>query len=222
MSDNNRHLLLWIDTETTAIKPEDGQLLEIGMHITDLDGTGLPFIPGYPYKFSAVIPHSRIDYTAKTAQAIRMHQDNGLIDEVLHTEKHKSPLTWLLNSVNQLEKDNGKRITLHPAGTNVDFDLAWLKTKQVRLTSSPLWDDSVSYRKLDLSTVRLTLNAVGINPYKSSEKPTHRVNDCLNRDIFDWMHWTEWVQEHMKADNPEMDCDFGPSLYERFETEELR
>lgn len=39
MNDQNRRMLLWLDTETTAIKPEDGQLLEIGMRITNLDGT---------------------------------------------------------------------------------------------------------------------------------------------------------------------------------------
>lgn len=219
MSDNNRHLLLWIDTETTAIKPEDGQLLEIGMHITDLDGTDPTTWQGYnPYEFSTVIPHSRINYTAKTAKAIRMHQANGLIDEVLNSAVvAKTPHEWLLDSIDDLQY-NGPHVTLHPAGTNVDFDLAWLKVQQPTLFFSPLWDGFVSYRKLDLSTVRLTLNAVGINPYKSGAKPTHRVNDCLERDIFDWMHWVEWVQEHMKADNPEANCDFGPSLHERFET----
>lgn len=217
MSNQNRHMLLWIDTETTAIKPEDGQLLEIGMRITNLDGTDPKPWQGYnPYKFSTVIPHSRISYTRDTEHAIRLHQDNGLLDEVLDTQVAKSPSEWLLDSVDKLQ-DNGPHIVLHPAGTNVDFDLAWLKAHQPKLILSPLWDGTVSYRKLDLSTVRLTLATVGINPYRNSKKPKHRVNDCLNRDILDWMNWVEWVKEHMAADDPNCDCDFGNSLQERFE-----
>lgn len=219
MSDN-RHLLLWIDTETTAIKPEDGQLLEIGMRITDLDGTDPTAWQGHnPYAFSTIIPHATIDYTAKTATAIRMHQDNGLINEVFAGENPRYVGRWLLDSIDRLQQ-NGPHVTLHPAGTNVDFDIAWLKAHQKPLFNTPLWEGNVSYRKLDLSTIRLTLNAVGVNPYKAGAKPTHRVDDCLERDIFDWMHWVEWVQEHMKADDPGADCDFGPSLHERFETED--
>ncbi len=220
MNDQNRRMLLWLDTETTAIKPEDGQLLEIGMRITNLDGTIPSEWQGYnPYNFSTVIPHSRISYTRDTEHAIRMHQDNGLLDEVLGTQTAKSPGEWLLDIVDKLQ-DGGLHITLHPAGTNVDFDLAWLKAHQPKLIFTPLWDDTVSYRKLDLSTVRLTLATVDINPYRNSKNPKHRVNDCLNRDILDWMNWVEWVKEHMAADDPNCDCDFGNSLQKRFERDE--
>lgn len=219
MSANNEHLLLWIDTETTAIKPEDGQLLEIGMRITNLDGTPLVGEGDYdPYKFSTVIPHSRINYTRDTAYAIHMHQNNGLLDEVLDKEQSKKEDIWLVESFDRLASvSGGQHITLHPAGTNVDFDLAWLKAYNKSLFTSPMWNNGVSYRKLDLSTIRLTLETVDINPYgNGKKKPTHRVNDCLDRDIRDWMHWIEWVKEHMNADDPACDCDFGPSLHERF------
>lgn len=217
MSDNNRHLLLWIDTETTAIKPEDGQLLEIGMRITNLNGTPLVGEGDYdPYKFSTVIPHSRINYTRDTAYAIRMHQDNGLLDEVLDKERPEEANIWLVESLDRLQS-GGTHVTLHPAGTNVDFDLAWLKASGKLNFAAPAWKGNVSYRKLDLTTVRLTLETVDINPYgNGKKKPTHRVNDCLDRDIWDWMNWVEWVKEHMNADDPDCDCDFGPSLHERF------
>ena len=221
MNNQNRHMLLWLDTETTAIKPEDGQLLEIGMRITNLDGTIPSEWQGYnPYKFSTVIPHSRISYTRDTAHAIRMHQDNGLLDEVLGTQTAKSPGEWLLDIVDKLQ-DGGLHITLHPAGTNVDFDIAWLKAHQPKLIFTSLWDDTVSYRKLDLSTVRLTLATVGINPYRNSKNPKHRVNDCLDRDIWDWQNWVEWVENHMAADDPNCDRYFGSSLQKRFESEDM-
>lgn len=149
-----------------------------------------------------------------------MHQDNGLLDEVLGTQTAKSPGEWLLDIVDKLQ-DGGLHITLHPAGTNVDFDLAWLKAHQPKLIFTPLWDDTVSYRKLDLSTVRLTLATVGINPYRNSKSPKHRVNDCLDRDIWDWRNWVEWVENHMAADDPNCDRYFGNSLQERFESEDM-
>lgn len=221
MSNQNRHMLLRVDTETTAIKPEDGQLLEIGMRITNLDGTIPSEWQGYnPYNFSTVIPHSRIIYTRDTEHAIRMHQDNGLLDETLGTQTAKSSAEWLLDIVDKLQ-DGGLHITLHPAGTNVDFDLAWLKAHQPKLILTPLWDDTVSYRKLDLSTVRLTLATVGINPYRNSKNPKHRVNDCLDRDIWDWQNWVEWVENHMAADDPNRDRYFGNSLQERFESKDM-
>ncbi|RSX44673.1 hypothetical protein [Bifidobacterium castoris] len=197
MSANNEHLLLWIDTETTAIKPEDGQLLEIGMRITDLDGTPMTEPGNYDsYKFSTVIPHSCINYTRDTAYAIRMHQDNGLLDEALCAEPPVNAGEWLLDRVDRLTF-GGPSVRLHPAGTNVDFDLAWLRAHQEPLLTGPAWNEYVSYRKLDMSTIRLTLETVGINPYENSRKATHRVDDCLDRDIYDWTHWAEWAKKHM-------------------------
>lgn len=205
MSDNNKHLLLWIDTETTAIRPEDGQLLEIGMRITNLDGTSPhdSWDSRDPYKFSTVIPHSRINYTRDTAHAIHMHQNNGLLDEVLDKERPEKENIWLVESFDRLAAvSGGQHITLHPAGTNVDFDLAWLKAYNKSLFTSPMWNNGVSYRKLDLTTIRLTLNAIGVNPYgNGKEKPTHRVDDCLNRDIRDWQQWWEWVKSRELLDD---------------------
>ena len=37
----SRDVLLWVDTETTAIRPEEGDLLEIGMRVTDMTGNPL-------------------------------------------------------------------------------------------------------------------------------------------------------------------------------------
>lgn len=36
------HRLIWIDTETTGISPRDGQLLEVAMMLTDMQGMERP------------------------------------------------------------------------------------------------------------------------------------------------------------------------------------
>lgn len=50
-------------------------------------------------------------------------------------------------------------------------------------------DDLLSYRALDLTTLRLTAKSLGRDPYTHREKPTHRVHDCLDRDINEYRHY---------------------------------
>ena len=222
-----KHYLLWIDVETTAIKPEDGQLLEVGMRITNLDGSEVaPQTVNAPYAFSTIIPHARLDYTPATERAFKMHQENGLLSMVFWYKNQLSIGTWLLDCIDKLQDNNGPHAILHPAGTNVDFDLEWLKDKQAPLFFTPIWESNVSYRKLDMSTIRLTLTAVGIDPYQANHKTTHRVDDCLDRDIHDYMSYIEWVKTHEEFSEASLDPDemadfpVGDSLHERFESED--
>ena len=210
-----KHYLLWIDVETTAVKPEDGQLLEVGVAITNMEGTVL-----YGPK-SIVIKRQRLELNDDTKHAILgMHTANDLINQVLvpylpkTVEFQCKPL--LDDLCAQLAGAKEAGCTIHVAGTNVQFDIDWL-------TKAELWsyfEPYVSHRRLDMSAIRLTLTAVGIDPYKANHKTTHRVYDCIARDIHDYMCYIEWVKEHMKADDPECDCDFGYSLHELFESED--
>lgn len=223
MSDNTKHYLLWIDVETTAIKPEDGQLLEVGMRITNLDGSDVGTLYNYSeFSFSTIVPHAQLNYTPATERAFKMHQENGLLSMVFRYKKQLSIGAWLLDCIDKLQDNNGPHAILHPAGTNVDFDLEWLKAKEAPLFFTPIWEN-VSYRRLDMSAIRLTLTAVGIDPYKANHKTTHRVDDCLDRDIHDWRNWIQWVQEHNDNDINGF-CDCGcvchQSLSDLFESED--
>lgn len=76
----SRDVLLWVDTETTAISPEEGELLEIGMRVTDMTGNPLSDAKG---RYSRVIhPTGGIRLNCGTMEPILgMHRDNGLIRE---------------------------------------------------------------------------------------------------------------------------------------------
>lgn len=93
------------------------------------------------------------------------------------------PLEEYLDSLSQ-------RFTLVPAGTNVDFDLDFLK----RLNLNP--DAWLSYRKFDLTTLRryLTFLDCPEDPYKG-HNGSHRVRDCIRRDINDY----RWYRELLKG-----------------------
>ena len=123
MGDNKHHMLLWLDVETTAINPADGQLLEIGMRITELDGTS-PDGDGEKvhFTFERVLPQRAVMYTAATAHAIWMHLDNELLGEVI--DPKAPPVTaeqatqWLSRCLDVLQ-DGKPPVVLHVAHTSL-------------------------------------------------------------------------------------------------------
>ncbi|MFR2162324.1 MAG: hypothetical protein ACLS5U_07620, partial [Bifidobacterium bifidum] len=84
-------------------------------------------------------------------------------------------------------KDMSGMYTLHPAGTNIQrFDLPIIL--RFCATAERI-DDLLSYRALDLTALRLTAKTLGRDPYTHRAKPTHRVHDCLDRDITEYRHY---------------------------------
>ena len=70
---------------------------------------------------------------------------------------------------------------LVPAGTNVDFDLDFLK----RLNLNP--DAWLSYRKFDLTTLRRYLTFVDCpEDLYDGHAGSHRVRECIQRDLVDY------------------------------------
>ena len=169
-------MLLWIDVETTALSPAHGQLLEVGMALTDMQGKEPPdeeTETGVAWRW--LIQPSAIRLTPDTAYAItELHMRNNLINEVFDFESETSftVAEGILNTLNDLHG----RYTLHPAGTNVDFDIEWIERGLgVQLTM-------LNYRKLDLTTLRFLMQQIALGAYATPDTD-HRVMTCLNRDI---------------------------------------
>lgn len=174
-------MLLWIDVETTALDPSDGQLLEVGMILTDMQGkepSEEETETGVAWRW--LIRPSAIRLTPDTAYAItELHMRNNLINEVFDFES-ETPFTVAKGILDTLNDLRG-RYTLHPAGTNVDFDLEWIERGLgVQLTM-------LNYRKLDLTTLRFLMQQVALGAYATPDTD-HRVMTCLNRDITEYKH----------------------------------
>lgn len=162
-------MLLWIDVETTALSPLDGDLLEAEMVVTTLQGIEHG-------RWHAVIkPEDGIRFNADTEAAFGMHVPNGLLGESLH---HGIAAERAADGMSSFLGEWLGRHSLHPAGTNVDFDLIWLDAK---LPSPRLMD--LSHRKLDMSSLRLWQLANGVDPYQEAYRTNHRTTNCLKRDI---------------------------------------
>lgn len=143
------HMLLWIDTETTGISRTDAKILEIGMIVTSLDAAeeGGRFI-------SPVRPDDVSLYDLDP-KVLRMHLDNGLLDTVMETEPEEFNYANVARNLGEFIRDEASQYELHPAGTNVDYDIDVL-TNQLGPHLHPDWlRQLTNHRKLDLSTYRI-------------------------------------------------------------------
>ena len=178
------HMLLWIDTETTGISRTDAKILEIGMIVTSLDAAeeGGRFIS--PVRPDDVSLYDLDPYV------LRMHLDNGLLDTVMETEPNEFNYANVARNLGEFIRDEASQYELHPAGTNVDYDIDVL-TNQLGPHLHPDWlRQLTTHRKLDLSTYRISDLALDHNPYKG-HAGTHRVEDCIRRDRNDYANYLD-------------------------------
>lgn len=172
MTGNKPDMLLWLDTETTAVDPSDGQLLEVGMVLTDMRGEKLAGIDHEGWRWA--IRWDAIRLTPATSYAIsELHAKNGLIDDVFggNSVPASRVAEEMFNVINGLADS----YTLHPAGTNVDFDIRWIRSLGLQLAN-------LHYRRLDLTALRMLMQQVSLGAWVKQDTD-HRVMTCLNRDI---------------------------------------
>ena len=175
----SRDVLLWIDTETTAIRPEEGDLLEIGMRVTDMTGNPLANKYGGTEFSRVILPKEGINLNSVSLETIYgMHRDNGLVREALlsgtgQDETVSQTVEWLSTVREVLTPDR-----LIIAGTNPQFDLDWITSKLPALAD---WLKSYTdYHRMDMTALRLALATLGPHQH---EHTTHRVDDCLDREL---------------------------------------
>lgn len=170
--------LLWLDFETTGTDRWHSIPLEIGMECTDTLGER---------SFGSlhrIIRPTEMNLLELDPVVFSMHTDNGLLFELLNRSAHNDCVGAVANAVEEYLDSLSQRFTLVPAGTNVDFDIDFLK----RLDMNP--DRWLSYRKFDLTTLRryLTFLDCPEDPYEG-HRGTHRVRDCIRRDINDYIRY---------------------------------
>lgn len=172
--------LLWVDVETTAIAPCDGELLEVGMCVTDSLGN-----PVKGTMTGWVIPHNGLVINETTLGAIAgMHSTNGLLHACV-SDKPGGEIASIIRGevieMNQyLDAASAMFDELRIAGRNPQFDVSWITEKlpDVQLESH------TSHRRLDMSTVSLMseLLELGVERLETD----HRVATCLTNDMSDY------------------------------------
>lgn len=176
--------LLWVDVETTGVDRDLDELLEVGMRCTSVDATET-----YGTLTRLVKPQC-LTLDDFTPVSFSMHCDSGLLPALLDSEPSRVNRKAVTDAILEFLDSLAQRFTLVPAGTNVDFDIDFLK----RLNLNP--DAWLSYRKFDLTTLRRYIRFLDCpeDPYKG-HAGSHRVRDCIRRDISDY----RWYRKLLKG-----------------------
>lgn len=172
---SNPEALLWVDVETTGVDRDRDKLLEVGMRCTSVDATET-----YGTLTRLVRPASLAldDFTPLT---FSMHCDSGLLFDLVGSDRSKTDRNAVADAALEFVDSLAQRFTLIPAGTNVDFDIDFIRCLD------PMIMSRLSHRKLDVTTLRHLCDwFTDEEPYKAHGPSLHRVRSCIERDISDY------------------------------------
>lgn len=126
--------LIWLDLETTGLDPYDGEILEIGVIITDLE-------LNEKARRSWILPHDR-DYilTSMDDYVLNMHMASGLLKEVWSEQRSEESIEQfharldkerveIFNAVCvwiKAKTDFAYAKNCYLAGSSIHFDRLWL------------------------------------------------------------------------------------------------
>lgn len=154
-------MLLWMDVETTGLDPDHDRILEVELRCTDM--RGVRCVGGF-------------------------HRVIGLLEDALdggYTEKATA------NALEEYVDSLAQSFTLHPAGSNPQFDLDFIGRLCPNL---PL-----HYHRIDMATIRDSLEAAGWDVKPEGETPAagaHRTDTCLDRDIRQYARIIRHLSDH--------------------------
>lgn len=177
-------MLLWMDVETTGLDPDHDRILEVELRCTDMKGVlcvgGFHRVVGLKGRKASV--------TDGNLEAWRMHCANGLLEDALdggYTEEAAA------NALEEYVDSLAQSFTLHPAGSNPQFDLDFI----CRLCP----DLPLHHHRIDMATIRDSLEAAGWDVKPEGETPitsAHRTGTCLDRDINQYAHLIRGLSEY--------------------------
>ncbi|PST49325.1 hypothetical protein COO72_02390 [Bifidobacterium callitrichos] len=200
MTDTKPDMLLWVDIETTGLDPNISDILEIGMILTDETAaheTG---------RFIRVTNPGLIEVDKDALTAMRMHLANGLLDQALTAPVPEHAYETVAIELQDWLVSMADRYTLHAAGTNVRrFDLPMLQETIADTVEGFTISDYLHYRDMDMSGLRRLAHSLGHDPYKNNHKGTHRVVDCLSRDIAEYRRYRRILDAGYKT----VGCEYG-------------
>lgn len=164
-------LFAFVDLETTGLDPDSDSIIEIAWAFTDEAFN----VVGTPTTF-LVMPERGWFSLGSADQAVRdMHSKSGLMDDLMRSDA--VDLDGVAEQMRAQLATLPGHTALHLAGFSVHFDRAFLAANGFR----SLLGDWFHHRHLDLSAVKLLLDAVGV-PY---EKPVNERPHRALADVFE-------------------------------------
>ena len=177
-------MIAWIDTETTGLSPQDDQLLEIAIVITDDELTPLLY-------FTEVVHHD-LDHSQLDEWVLKTHNESGLLDEVKASKQTLAQTEWELVKGLLCEFDSAELRKMPIGGSSVHFDRAFLQVHMPDLLKL------FSHRTIDVSTMseaaeRWSPRLQQKRKKALSKSTAHRAFD----DICYSMASARWFRKHL-------------------------
>lgn len=179
-------MLLWLDLETTGLDETKGEILEFGCSLSYLAQPDMPIAE----PFSTVVCPADLNAAVKAMDpfVVDMHTRSGLLAE-LRLGNAGVPIEVLEEALLDMFPERKMRDQMPMlAGLNVgNFDLRWIKRHLPRFAKR------LHYRVLDMRTVRLFCQSVGMPPQPEPDAP-HRVMGDIDKAIELWSQCRDYVQ----------------------------
>lgn len=194
MSDLVRNKIdrLWVDIESTGLRPEADIMLEIGLAVGDVYGN-------IGSRFQSLIWTASFDLFLDRADDIvkEMHDTNGLREELEALSNNVDQAVNMFTTVavqqrimmwiRDLELPEKK---LKMAGSSIHFDRGFIRRNM------PMLDDFCHYRNVDVSTIKTVCE--GLNPelfakLADATKPQkkHRVNPDIDDTVAEYKFYVD-------------------------------
>lgn len=133
-------MLLWMDVETTGLDPDHDRILEVELRCTDMKG--VLCVGGFHRVIG--LAGRNVSITDENFKAWRMHCANGLLEDAFDAGYTEAATA---NGLEEYVDSLAQSFTLHPAGSNPQFDLDFIgRLAPTRTSSSTAGSNSSDIR----------------------------------------------------------------------------
>lgn len=180
---NKDDLILWIDVEVNDPDPEIGELLEIGVIVTDISGNEI----GNEYHALFKTEIGEI-LAATNDEVLKMHEESGLwkdlwLSDTTTLEKADEELGLMMKSI----MEEYPRSRFYFGGNSITLDRSFIRL------FLPKFYDKLSFRSIDVTSISLAVQGNSeIDGYRKTTR--HRALEDAKDSLREYRHYLEKLE----------------------------